>query len=113
MIDIKAIQKKCIDRHKKGFTCKQIGDRLNLDYSVVSFLLKAAGINVRNNSGKRKSRITDNCNIEKMYRVDKMTIKEIVAKLGVSNTTVSKYLRVNEIPTRGRGRTKKEERFYE
>ena len=108
MVDIKAIQKKCIDRYKKGFTCKQIGDRLNLDYPVVSFLLKSAGINVRNNSGKRKSRITDNCNIEKMYRVDNMTIKEIAKTLHVSNTTVSKYLRDNEIPTRGRGRHKNE-----
>lgn len=111
MIDIKAIQKKCIDRHKRGLNRKQIGDRLNLDYSVVSFLLKAADISVK--QGKRKSRITDNCNIEKMYRVDKMTIKEIANKLHISITTVRNYLRDNEIPTRGRGRTKKEERFYD
>lgn len=109
MLDINVIQKKCIDRHKRGLNCKQIGDRLNLDYSVVSFLLKAADISVRNNSGKHKTHVPDKSNIEKMYRVDNMTIKEIAEVLGVSCTTVSKYLKHNEIPTKGRGRRKKEE----
>lgn len=106
MFDINAIQKKCIERHKRGLNCKQIGNKLDLEYPVVSFLLKAAGFDPKKNIGKTKIYKTNHFNREviyQMYWTKKMTIREIAKELQVSISVIVKYMDEYNIPKRNRG----------
>ena len=54
MIDILELQKKVINEYAKGKKCYEVSELLNIEPSVVSFLLKSADIEIKRGTIEKK-----------------------------------------------------------
>lgn len=103
MINVLELQKKCINEYGRMKTIKEIGEMFDIDYSVVSFLLKAADISIRKNVFKITPRKKLPLNkIKKLYLEEDYNIEDLEVEFNVSATTLRKRLKEMGVKLRGR-----------
>lgn len=95
MIDIVELQKKCIEEYATGKTCREIEEQFNINYNVVSFLLKAADIKIRVNKPtvtKPKIKLPLE-KIKRLYLEEDYDVLDLEVEFDVSTTTIVNRLK--------------------
>lgn len=105
MTDVLELQKQVIEKYREGLSCQKIGEQLNLDVPVVSFLLKAADIKIRKNgfgiNYTTPRKVLPLEEIKRLYLEENYDILDLAIEFDVSTTTI--YLRLKEMDVKIRG----------
>lgn len=104
MNNILEIQKKVVDEYCNGKLVYEIADELNVRSSVISFLLKTAGVEVKHNVYKqpRQKIKLPLEEIKRLYVEEKWSIVDLEIEFDVSTPTILNRLKEMGVIIRGR-----------
>ena len=103
MIDILELQKKVINEYAKGKKCYEVSELLNIEPSVVSFLLKSADIEIKRGTIEKKpKKVLPMKKIKRLYLDEDYDLVDLAKIFRVSTNTIA--LRLKEMGVKLKGR---------